>query len=696
MSQAQGSSSARGVKSRRMLWFGLGLFILVICVVCIALYWNISNKRTAYEEETRKNQTMQLSAEAKGISYWITESLLPPAKRIVEADIVRVFASAASEQPDSAAGAPSGDAVNVADFAQHLQYIESHLRDAAAYAEYASGRIVSTQLASYAATETIPEPLTERQKENARKALQLTEPFISEAYLKSGGLMIDVMLPIFPPRFESPAPVGKPIALLILSKNIAGKVNEFITAGNTKRDAGNSMHLIQRGARGLEEITSGGSLRVLSGLDLAGSDDLPFAQRIALAGNQEVFSSGAKIPQLDWWAVEEMDANQMRANLSSSESTMLALVGMSVVVLLLLLAALWRWVVSREQRDHAEELQALTSVISSQNQLLYSINSALTDPISLTEGEKGVHHYVNRAFSQAVGRSSEEILGRDLEEVFGGGEQSRRLRGLYQQVSIGAEPLTVTEVIFLRGKRHYYHIVMAPMFKADENDPTRLSVVGVVSSFRDITAQVEIQERSQRVVQQTIDALVRAIEQTDPYLAGHSRMMSQCAMLLAREMLLPEADVSTIAAASSLSQIGKMFIPQEILTKPGALTAEEKREMERHVEYAHNLLENIEFELPVLETIEQMNEHMDGSGYPNGLKGNQIKTPARVLAVANAFCAMMRPRSYRPALPLDKALTLLANQTNQFDPEVVEKLRLLLTTRGGEQLIQQITASGPL
>jgi PAS domain S-box-containing protein len=369
---------------------------------------------------------------------------------------------------------------------------------------------------------------------------------------------------------------------------------------------------------------------------------------------------------------------------------MIVIVGLGAAVLLLFLAGLWRLVVSREQKDHAEQLSSLSSVINSQNQLLSSINSALTDPISLTEGEKGVYHSVNRAFSQAIGRSAEEILGRNIEEVFGSGEQARRMRGLYQQVSISGEALTVNETLFLQSKRYHYQIVMAPMFRADDNDATKLSIVGVVSAFRDITEQVETQERSQRVVQQTIDALVRAIEQIDPYLAGHSRMMMQCALLIAREMHLSEAEVNTIAAAASLSQVGKMFVPKEIINKPGALTAEEKQEMERHVEYAHNLLENIEFELPVLQTIDQINEHMDGSGYPKGLKGEDIGMPARILAVANAFCAMMRPRSYRPALPVEKAFDQLAKQNKDFDQEVVEKLRLLLTTRGGENLLQSI------
>lgn len=211
--------------------------------------------------------------------------------------------------------------------------------------------------------------------------------------------------------------------------------------------------------------------------------------------------------------------------------------------------------------------------------------------------------------------------------------------------------------------------------------------------FRDITQLVETQERSRRVVQQTIDALVRAIEEADPFLGGHSRIMGGIASLMAKQLRLPERDTATIEAAANLSQIGKMFVPREILLKPGALTPDEKSQMERHVEYARNVLKDIEFDLPVVDAIYQMNERMDGKGYPRGLSGDDISMHAKVLAVANAFAAMARPRSYRAALPVEEAVAILEKQVHSYDPEIVAALRQVISTPAGERLVEQAASS---
>ena len=109
--------------------------------------------------------------------------------------------------------------------------------------------------------------------------------------------------------------------------------------------------------------------------------------------------------------------------------------------------------------------------------------------------------------------------------------------------------------------------------------------------------------------------------------------------------------------------------------------------MERHVEYAREALHGIDFELPVLETICQMNELMDGSGYPEHLKGDQIDIHARILAVANTFCALLRPRAYRNAKTVEEALGILEEAHAKYDQEVVQALRAFLKTPAGERFV---------
>jgi HD-GYP domain-containing protein (c-di-GMP phosphodiesterase class II) len=105
------------------------------------------------------------------------------------------------------------------------------------------------------------------------------------------------------------------------------------------------------------------------------------------------------------------------------------------------------------------------------------------------------------------------------------------------------------------------------------------------------------------------------------------------------------------------------------------------------VEYAADILGDVEFDLPVAESVLQINEALDGSGYPRGLAGDQISMPARILAVANAFCAMVKPRVYRPSMPMEKALANLAEAATKYDPAVVRALRKVATSAAGEKLL---------
>ena len=131
-------------------------------------------------------------------------------------------------------------------------------------------------------------------------------------------------------------------------------------------------------------------------------------------------------------------------------------------------------------------------------------------------------------------------------------------------------------------------------------------------------------------------------------------------------MGLSEDSRNTVVMGAQLSQIGKLFIPRELLTKSGKLTPEELAEVRKAPEHAARILENIDFDLPIARALHEMNENPDGSGYPRGLKGEEILSEARILAVLNAFCAMVSARSYREGKSVQEALAELRNPA-RFD-----------------------------
>jgi putative two-component system response regulator len=159
----------------------------------------------------------------------------------------------------------------------------------------------------------------------------------------------------------------------------------------------------------------------------------------------------------------------------------------------------------------------------------------------------------------------------------------------------------------------------------------------------------------------------------DHYTAGHQKRVNQLACAIAREMHLPMERLEIIRVAGLLHDFGKIFVPTEILIKPGKLNELEFSLVRSHPQSGYSILKNIQFPWPIADIIVQHHERMDGSGYPSHLRGEEIGTEARILAVADVVEAMTFHRSYRPALGLDSALKEInRNRTTLYDPEIAE------------------------
>lgn len=194
-------------------------------------------------------------------------------------------------------------------------------------------------------------------------------------------------------------------------------------------------------------------------------------------------------------------------------------------------------------------------------------------------------------------------------------------------------------------------------------------------SFKERTNQLE----------GTIHALATTVEMRDPYTAGHQRRVAELACAIAEEMGLSKDQIEGIHVAGLLHDIGKIAIPAEILTKPTKLTKLEFELITTHSQVSHDILKGIEFPWPVADIVVQHHERLDGSGYPNGLKGDEILLEARILAVADVVEAMASHRPYRPALGIDKALAEIEEKRGRlYASEVVDACLKLFREKGFE------------
>ncbi|MGA2810445.1 MAG: HD domain-containing phosphohydrolase [Candidatus Acidiferrum sp.] len=174
----------------------------------------------------------------------------------------------------------------------------------------------------------------------------------------------------------------------------------------------------------------------------------------------------------------------------------------------------------------------------------------------------------------------------------------------------------------------------------------------------------------------TIEALALAIEAKDQMTHSHLQRVRVYAVEIGRELGLEENELNALRAAAVLHDIGKLAVPEHILSKPGRLTAEEFEKMKIHPVVGAEILEQVQFPYPVVPIVKAHHEKWDGSGYPQGLKGEEIPVGARILSVVDCLDAVASDRKYRKALPLDEAMAVVAaGSGTQYDPHIVDILQ---------------------
>ncbi|MCM8768687.1 MAG: PAS domain S-box protein [Candidatus Omnitrophica bacterium] len=202
----------------------------------------------------------------------------------------------------------------------------------------------------------------------------------------------------------------------------------------------------------------------------------------------------------------------------------------------------------------------------------------------------------------------------------------------------------------------------------------------ICGTFVDITETYQLKEALQKkveeqeqLIQDTIFSLSRVMEIRDSYTANHQTRMTDLACLIARELDFPEERVKPIFLSGLVHDIGKIGVPSQILTKIGQLNVGELALIRTHPVVSYRILQPVHFTSPVPEIVRQHHERLDGSGYPQGLRGDNILIEARILSVADVVEAMSSHRPYRPALGLERALKEITDHRGTwFDPKAVD------------------------
>lgn len=180
-------------------------------------------------------------------------------------------------------------------------------------------------------------------------------------------------------------------------------------------------------------------------------------------------------------------------------------------------------------------------------------------------------------------------------------------------------------------------------------------------------------ERMKRALLQTVKAMSLTLEMRDPYTAGHQRRVSQLAVAIGKRMGLDEDQLEGLQTGALIHDLGKINVPSDFLSRPGKLSDAAFGVVRSHSQVGADIVAEIEFPWPVAKMIRQHHERLDGTGYPDGAKGDEIILESRILAVADVVEAISSHRPYRPALGVETALREIRHYAgSRYDPKVVE------------------------
>jgi PAS domain S-box-containing protein/putative nucleotidyltransferase with HDIG domain len=295
-----------------------------------------------------------------------------------------------------------------------------------------------------------------------------------------------------------------------------------------------------------------------------------------------------------------------------------------------------------------------------------------------------------------MNEQGEEITGWKLEGAYN--KNLKKIYPIYSEKTNASIKIPVEKL--LKGKRTRIHHEVVLHSKSGAKVPIYQDInptldeegmtTGLVVTFSDITQRKKAEkqlkkswENQRKAMEGVVEAMAFTIETRDPYTAGHQRRVTTLAVRIAKEMKLEQDKIEGIRMAGTLHDIGKIYIPAEILSKPGKISEVEYNMIKTHPKVGADILKTIEFPWPVADIVRQHHERMDGSGYPDGLSGKEILIEARVLAVADVIEAMASHRPYRAALSLEDALNEIRKNKGILYDERVSEAALKVCSEGG-------------
>lgn len=396
-------------------------------------------------------------------------------------------------------------------------------------------------------------------------------------------------------------------------------------------------------------------------------------------GGSEVLVTARTVAGAPWALLYKVERDEALAASDARHSRLVFTFLLIIGLISAALVAVWFQASSRNANLVARRYRDLASQYGRQQNFLRLVTDSQPNEIAIIDHDGRVR-FGNRRLAEVTGTSSVDMTGKSVGAVFGPAAARRIATANARALEAGETVVDIDRA----GDEEALRVTQSQYIPLPADADSVGGAGAVLLVAEDITEAVREREQRERIMRDLVGTLVGVIDKRDPFAAHHSRRVAEVARAVAEEMNLEPVQTETAEIAASVMNLGKILVPEDVLTAERELTEEEREQIQNSILDSADLLQGVAFGGPVVETMRQLLEHVDGSGKPKGLQGDDILKTARVCAVANAFVGMVSRRAYRQGMDFDKAIDILLKEAgHRYDRGAVVALINYLDNHGG-------------
>ncbi|MEZ5757784.1 MAG: HD domain-containing phosphohydrolase [Emcibacteraceae bacterium] len=392
-----------------------------------------------------------------------------------------------------------------------------------------------------------------------------------------------------------------------------------------------------------------------------------------------VLVSGKMIDGTNWMLVRTIDRSEALSDTVARKRNILIISFLIIISFAAILVLVWRHSISVRLEKAVRKQKALLRKYENLSEFMSIVTNSQPSEITAVD-ENGHYTFVNSKAATMANSRPEDMIGKQPSAILG--RAKVRIDEVHCE-KVLTDNKIVSEIRNV-GPTDNPKTIKASYIPMLISDGKAHQEKGVLIIKDDITEIEQNRLKRELGLKSLVSTLTMIIASRDPYSAAHSQRVVAVTKILSAELQVDDTTSATAELAGAMMNLGKILVPREILTKPTNLTREELTTIRSSMLKSADLVQDIEFEGPVAETLRQMQAHWDGSGQPSGLSGEDILLSARIVSVANAFVGMISMRAHRQGMEMNKAVQILMNDADRiYDRRPVIALMNYLENKNG-------------